>query len=305
MKKIFSIILFAGLVLGTIGCKGNGSSSASDSSATDSKGSDSHSTTALEDSLSQTMGDMAGTDLKAGFQQNPDMEQQIDKDEFLKGMMAVIEMDTTKKSQSYMYGLQQGMRIYQELSQLEMQGVNVNRKLYINELKKAVESKDTLDLAKMQQDMQTKQNNANDMRERALKAKSEKNLAAGKKYVEELLKKDKDFKPATSGVYYKIENAGNGASFTDASVIDAKLLLKDINGNVLQNMSEPQPLPLAQIKQDPIFGKLYDIIKGMKPGAKATIVIPGDQIPEDMGLAPNMTYIFEITTVGLHTDTQA
>ena len=254
----------------------------------------------VNDSIAVMMGKMEGTDFKAGLQQNPDMAMQIDKDQVLRGMMTVINMDTTKSSQSYIYGLKQGMRIYQELSQLEMQGINVDRRLYMNELKKVLESKDTINFDKMQKEMGELQNKLAALKDKSLKIRGEENLEAGKKYVDELLKGNDGYKKANSGAIYKIVEQGKGESFNETSVVDAKLLMKDINGNVLQNMSKPQPLPLAQIKQDPVFGKLYDIIKGMKPGAKATIVIPGDQIPEGMGLAPNMTYIFEITTVGLH-----
>ncbi|MBR5639749.1 MAG: hypothetical protein IKW83_08295 [Muribaculaceae bacterium] len=300
MKQILSIILFAGLVLGTISCKGSGASDSSDKSSTESSTAK-RSTTALEDSLADNLGNMAGIDLKAGLQQNPDMEMQLDIDEFLKGMTSVIEMDTTKSSQSYIMGLQQGLRVYQEIAQLEAQGINVDRKRYLNEFKKVIDSKDSINFEKVQQEMQTKQIQVQDMKTRALKIRGEENLAAGKKYIDELMKKDNGYQKDASGVIYKIVNQGNGESFNDASVVDTKMLLKDINGNVLENMSKPQPLPLAQMKQHPLFAKLYDIVKGMKPGAKVLAVIPGDLIPtEQMGISPNTTLLIEITTEGLH-----
>ena len=284
MKKFLFLVMVALLVGTTVtGCKGKSQADKTN------------------DSIAEMMGKIEGTQMKARFQQSPEMLEQLNKDEFLKGMMTVINMDTTKNSQSYISGLQAGMQIYQQLAQLEAQGIKVDRKVFLNEFKRLVESKDTLDLSKMDAEMQNMQTKVNTMKERVLKVKGQENLAAGKQYIDELMKKDGGYKKANSGVIYKIEEPGKGESFTDTTVVDAKMMCKDINGVVLMNMGTPQPLPLAQIKSHPIFGKLHDIIKGMKPGAKVIAVIPGDQIPtEMMGISPNMTLVCELTTVGVH-----
>ncbi len=253
------------------------------------------------DSIAELMGKMEGTQLKMRFQENPAMEEQIDKAKFLEGMMTMINMDTTKNSRSYIEGLQAGMQLYQQLYQLETQGIAVDRKMFLNEFKKAVESKDSLDMAKAQTEVQGMQAKVTEMKDRVMKVKGQENLAAGKKYVDELLKKNEGYKKANSGVVYKMVEAGKGEAFTDTTVVDAKMVLKDLNGTVLMNMGTPQPLPIAQLKMHPIFSKLYDLIKGMKPGAKVIAVIPGDQIPTEMiGISPNMTLVCELTTVGIH-----
>lgn len=284
MKK-FLFLVMAALLLGTTvtGCKGKSQADKTN------------------DSIAEIMGKIEGTQMKSRFQQNPEMLEQLDKDQFLKGMMTVINMDTTKNSKSYLSGLQAGMQIYQQLAQLEAQGIKIDRKVFLNEFKKIVESKDSLNIEKMDAEMQNLQGQLNSMKDRAMKVIGQENLVAGKKYVEDLMKKDSGYKKDKSGVIYKIEEPGKGESFTDTTVVDTKMLCKDMNGVVLVNMGTPQPLPLAQIKSHPIFGKLYDLIKGMKPGAKLVAVIPGDQIPaEMMGLSPNMTLVCELTTVGVH-----
>ena len=249
----------------------------------------------INDSIAQLMGKMEGADLKAQFQNIPDLDEQLDKDQYLKGMMSVIKMDTTKSSKSYILGLQQGLRVYQELAQLEVQGINVDRRLFLNEFKKMLDDKKPIDINMTE--MQTK---LYDLQTKSLNIKAQENLAAGKKYIDELMKKDNGYKKTNSGIIYKIVEQGSGESFNDASVVDIKLLLKDMNGNVYQNISKPRSLPLAGMKQDPIFANLYDIVKGMKPGAKVIAVIPGDQSSSEMrGLSPNLTFVVEITTVGL------
>lgn len=255
----------------------------------------------INDSIAEMMGKMSGYDLKADFQENSQQYENLDKDEFLKGMMTVINMDTTKNNQSYLAGIQAGMRLYQQLAQSEAQGIKIDRKIFLNEFKKIIESKDSLDMAKVQKEMDDMQNKVTDMKDRAMKIKGQENLTAGKNYIDDLLKKDNTYKKATSGVIYKMVEQGQGEAFNDTAVIDVKMSVKDINNNVLMNINKPQPLPMAQMKGHPLFAKLFDLIKGMKPGSKMIAVIPGDLLQtEMMGMSPNMTLICEVTTVGLH-----
>ena len=285
MKK-FLFLVMAVMLLGTTvtGCKGKKSEADK-----------------INDSIAQMMGKMSGYDLKADLQENSPQYDNLDKDEFLKGMMTVINMDTTKRNQSYLAGIQAGMRIYQQLAQSEAQGIKIDRKLFLNEFKKIVESKDSLDMTKVEKEMQDMQTKVTDMKDRVMKIKGQENLTAGKNYIDELMKKDNGYKKATSGVIYKMVEQGKGMAFNDTAVIDVKMSVKDLNNNVLINTGKAQPLPMAQMKGHPLFAKLFDLIKGMKPGSKMIAIIPGDLLQtEMMGLSPNMTLICEITTEGLH-----
>ena len=285
MKK-FLFLVMAVVLLGTTvtGCKGKKSEADK-----------------INDSIAEMMGKMSGYDLKADFQENSQQYDNLDKDEFLKGMLTVINMDTTKNNQSYLAGLQAGMRLYQQLVQSEAQGIKIDRKIFLNEFKKIIESKDSLDMTKLQKEMDDMQNKVTGMKERAMQIKGQENLAAGKNYIDELMKKDDGYKKATSGVIYKIVEQGKGEAFNDTAVIDVKMTVKDLNNNVLINTGKPQPLPMAQVKGHPLFAKLFDLIKGMKPGSKMIAIIPGDLIQTQMmGISPNMTLTCEINTVGIH-----
>ena len=159
MKK-FLFLVIAALLVGTTvtGCKGKSESNK------------------LNDSIAEILGKMTGTQLKAQLQFNPNMANDLDKDQLMKGMIDVFNMDTTKNSQSYIQGLQWGMQFYHQLAQLEVQGVHVDRKLFINEFKKALEGKDTLKLETLEQEFQNTQMQIMGMIERAQKARAQRTV---------------------------------------------------------------------------------------------------------------------------------
>ena len=121
-----------------------------------------------------------------------------------------------------------------------------------------------------------------------------------KKAKDEILKLDKEVEQRIAA-YDQMLALWGEFDTTLLRVDDVKMSVKDINNNVLMNINKPQPLPMAQMKGHPLFAKLFDLIKGMKPGSKMIAVIPGDLLQtEMMGMSPNMTLICEVTTVGLH-----
>lgn len=280
MKK-FIFLVMAALLLGSTvtGCKGKTEQEK------------------INDSIAQLMGKMEGVKIKTDFQDNPKMSQ-LDKDQYIRGIMSVVKLDTTNNNLSYIEGIERGIKLYYQLYQLEERGISIDRKLYLNEFKKILDNKEPIDLKKYNEEEAL----LKDLTKRSLILKGKENLAAGKKYIEEQMKKDNGYKKHDSGIVYKIVEQGNGETFYDESVVDVKILLKDINNKVYINTtSEPMPASIGQMKQDPIFNKLYDIAKAMKPGSKVIAIIPGDQIPtEMMGLSPNLTLVCELTTVGLH-----
>lgn len=294
MKKFFSIILFAGLLVGAIGCKGGDASDVSgkDSTAVNRK------TTALEDSLSQKYGYFSGAGLNTSIQQNPAL-QGLDKDQVLKAFETILALDTTKNDRSYAEGLSMALRLYGEILAIEGQGVTINRQLLLNNLKEAFNNKDGFDI----NTLQTMQGQLSEIMGKVQDTKGKENLAAGKKYIEDLMNKDKSYKKTESGVVYKIVEPGTGETFKESATVDMKFMCKDINNKViLDQTSTPSPVPIAKMKENPVLAKLYDIVKTMKPGTKIVAVISGDQIStQQMGIAPNITIVCELTTVGLTT----
>ena len=278
MKK-FLFLVIAALLVGTTvtGCKGKSESNK------------------LNDSIAEILGKMTGTQLKAQLQFNPNMANDLDKDQLMKGMIDVFNMDTTKNSQSYIQGLQWGMQFYHQLAQLEVQGVHVDRKLFINEFKKALEGKDTLKLETLEQEFQNTQMQIMGMIERAQKAKGAENGEAGKQYIAEQIKKDKDFKKNKSGIAYKIVKEGKGNNFVDDDIVNVSYVGKHIDGRVFDT-SNGKEVPFTMQGVVPGFS---EVLKLMKPGSKVIAIIPGELAYQDRGdgrkIGPNETLVFEIT----------
>ncbi|MBP5688493.1 MAG: FKBP-type peptidyl-prolyl cis-trans isomerase [Muribaculaceae bacterium] len=278
MKKYLFLVIAALLVGTTVtGCKGKSESNK------------------LNDSIAEILGKMTGTQLKAQLQFNPNMANDLDKDQLMKGMIDVFNMDTTKNSQSYIQGLQWGMQFYHQLAQLEVQGVHVDRKLFINEFKKALEGKDTLKLETLEQEFQNTQMQIMGMIERAQKAKGAENGEAGKQYIAEQIKKDKDFKKTKSGIAYKIVKEGKGDNFVDDDIVNVSYVGKHIDGRVFDT-SNGKEVPFTMQGVVPGFS---EVLKLMKPGSKVIAIIPGELAYQDRGdgrkIGPNETLVFEIT----------
>lgn len=254
----------------------------------------------LNDSLATEIGEMVGTGLKAQMSQMPNIDDQLDKEMFLKGLETAIKSDTTKRTASYNQGFMTGMQIYQQmLAKYDMMGVKIDRRLLIEELRKHFLSKDSIDFTNpmFQQKMQALQNSlmAHDTRITELKGKEM--IAEGKKYIADQMKKDKGFKKTKSGVAYKIIQPGNGANFTDTSTVELIYEGKHLNGKVFDS-SKGEARPMNLMMAVPGF---REVVKLMKPGAKAIAIIPGDQAygmdGARAGFAPYEALIFEITTV--------
>jgi len=284
MKKFLSLALVA-MLLGTMAsCKGKTESQK------------------VNDSVAEMTGKMMGTNLKFSLQQNQQMAQQLNKDELIKGIMAVVNMDTTKNSQSYINGLQIGMQIYGQIAQLESQGISIDRRLVINELKKAFydKTKAPLDINKIQEEMTLMTTEYQALINRALIIKGKENEAEGQKYMQEQMKKDKDFKQTKSGIAYKVIKEGSGENFKETDYVDVAYVGKHVNGKEFDNsQGKAVPLPMQQLT--PGFREMLTL---MKPGSKVIAIIPGklaygeDGDPR-AGIGPNETLVFEITAQGV------
>lgn len=286
MKK-FSFLVMVALLLGTM-ASCNGNSESKDKTA---------------DTLATTLGEFAGNAFKANLQQSPETKD-LENKEIMKGIEAMIDMDTTKNSQSYIYGLRLGSQIYEQLKELEEMGVKLDRKLIINELSKSLNSKDTIDFND-QSKMMAFQSKMQKMQEKMTRLMGKLVGEAGQKYINEQMKKDKDLKKTKSGIAYKVLKNGSGANFTDTTV-DVSFDIKHISGKELHS-TQGQTVPVNLKQAMPGFEGISEIIKLMKPGSKVLAIIPGKLAFGEMGnpqggIAPNETLVFEITTVGVHKD---
>ena len=285
MKKLFSVLMVA-LTLGAmVSCNNGGAGNKSAASKT-------------EDSISTEMGKFIGTNLKAQMAQDPRAQEELDKAELLRGIEAVLNCDTTKKGKSYLNGLAVALQmIYPGISQNEGQGINIDRRAFINEFKKAFNSKDSVDMATIQ-NMQPK---LMAMIDRATKAKGAENDKEGQKYIADQMKKDKGFKKTASGIAYKVVKQGTGANFNDSATVDVVYVGRHVNGKEFDN-SKGKPVPFNLKMTVPGF---REIISLMNPGSKVIAIIPGalaygEQGNPQGGIGPNETLEFEITAQGIH-----
>ncbi len=284
MKKLFTLLVVALMMGAMVSCNNNGGASKGASKT--------------EDSISNQLGTLTGNGLRMQLSQNPKVANEIDKAELIRGIEMVLNCDTTSKGKSFLNGLAVAFQMMlPDISQMEGRGVNLDRKAFINEFKKAFNSKDSVD----QEKLQTAQAAIMAMVDRVVKMKAAENDKKGKKYIEERVKKDKGFKKTASGIAYKEIKAGNGENFNDSATVDVTYVGRHIDGKEFDN-SQGKPVPMNLKMTVPGF---REIISKMKPGQKVQAIIPGDlaygeQGNPQGGIGPNETLEFEITAVGVH-----
>ncbi len=282
MKKLFSVLMVALLVGTMASCNGN-------------KAGDDSKSSKINDSIAMQMGQLIGSQLKM-MQEQPGADE-FDQAQILKGIETILKSDTTKRTRSYNQGLAIGMQILAGLEQTEQQSGSIDRKKFLSELKKALNSKDSVDMMKLQQ----MQGNMMGLMQRAAQAKGADNDKKGQQYIAEQMKKDKSFKKLPSGLVYKIVKQGKGENFNDSATVDVLYEGKHIDGKVFDSKKDsPVPFNLKQVV--PGFREL---ITNLKPGAQAIAIIPGalaygEQGNPQGGIGPNETLVFEVTTKGVH-----
>ena len=288
MKKFLSLALVAIILGATVtGCKGK-----------------SESNNKANDSIATILGDNYGEMLKSNMKQNPELAD-LDKEQIIKGIETIFKMDTTKTSKSFMMGLRLGTQLFAEIQQLEEMGVTIDRRLLMNEMKKAINSKDSIDMNNPQQMMamqQKMQKMQNDIFRLIGKSLDEK----GKQHIAEQLKNDKAFKKTKSGIAYKVVKAGSGDNITDGMVANVALVIKRINGKEINSTNgQALPIPITTDQEMPGFNGIIEVLKLMKPGSKVVAIIPGKLAFGEMGdmrsgIGPNETLVYEMTVVDAH-----
>lgn len=291
MKKLFTLLVVALMMGAMVSCNNNGTAS---------KGNGANKT---EDSISNQLGTLVGNGMKMQLANNPKVEKELDKAELMRAIETVLNCDTTAKGKSFLNGLAVAFQmILPDIAQMEGRGVNLDRKAFLSQFKKSLNSKDSVSQEKMQSDQAA----IMAMVDRVVKMKAAENDKKGKKYLEEQVKKDKAFKKTASGIAYKILKAGNGANFNDSATVDVDYVGKHIDGKEFDN-SQGKPVPMNLKMTVPGF---REIISNMKPGEKVLAIIPGalaygEQGNPQGGIGPNETLVFEITAMGIHKEEPA
>ena len=100
----------------------------------------------INDSIATTMGKLTAAEIKASLHDDPEMsEKLLDRNQYIKGVMTIVNMDTTKEKQSYIRGLKKGMQVLEEIIELEEQGITVDRRVFLDNFKNIIYEKKKLD----------------------------------------------------------------------------------------------------------------------------------------------------------------
>lgn len=255
----------------------------------------------MSDSITMEFAKLQGSGLNFSIQK--DSVNKIDKEALIKGLELSLGInDTTDEGKSKMQGFQMGMQLKQMIATAgdDLQGFDME--LFVKEFKKALRDEKTkLDedgLKKMQEQFMKLLERAADKR-----AEKDAEAVANKKQGDAFLKNKvakEGFKTTKSGIAYKMEAEGSGDTFKDTDKIDVVYVGKHINDSVF-DQSTDKPAALSPTGVVPGFAEM---LKMMRPGAKATVIIPAKLGYGPKGQMPkikkNETLVFEIETKGIH-----
>jgi len=277
MKKIFLFILIAATVSVFTSCNKKGSG-----------------VTPTEDSLSTILGEGTGTQIAAQFTQ---AGMDIKSDAYLAGFKASLLLDTTQKENSYRAGLMNGANFAQQIQQMEEQmGVKINKRALYKAFAEAVQNSDSTPNMEVMQRL--------GMQMQALMQKAQQEVAAkysqeGKKYIAKAMNDDKELKRTASGLVYKITKKGNGKLFKEGDKVQVKYKGTHVDGTVFD---ETKGQPTEMTIGNGLIKGWVEALKLMSPGAKATVIVPGELAygpGGSRGIKPNETLVFEIETGNL------
>jgi FKBP-type peptidyl-prolyl cis-trans isomerase len=205
-----------------------------------------------------------------------------------------LKLNDQKDKESYSLGYQFG-------DNLKKQGVEINLEIYASGIRDALAGKESLmSQEEIRKTILELQKRVMAARQKELKEKGEKNLAAAKAFLEENKKKE-GVTALPSGLQYKVLKEGTGKmpKATDSVTVHYKGAL--IDGTEFDSSLK---------RGKPATFKVTGVIKGwtealqlMKEGAKWQLFIPPDLAYGDRGSAtipPNSTLIFEVELVSVN-----
>ncbi|MBQ0114906.1 MAG: FKBP-type peptidyl-prolyl cis-trans isomerase [Bacteroidales bacterium] len=273
MKKIFSIILAAGMIMSIASCN---------------KKAEANSASADIDSVSILIGQLYGNQLAQQLKQ----DSTIDMKDVISTIQTVLKTDTANHGKIAGYNI--GMQMMQMFSQIKQQeGFELNQKVFLDSFKKALNFKGEIN----DQEMMKLQSQLEPLIEKASKAAKAPIAAKNKKDGEEYMKKmaGKGYTKTASGLLYKVIKPGNGENFKDGDVVMTIYTGKHINGEIFDKSEQPVPFSTQQV-----IPGFAEMIKLMKPGEKVEVIIPAALAYGEEGnpaIGPNETLVFEMETV--------
>ena len=299
MKKCF-LMLAAGLLAMTFNaCSDNGGKKADKDAEKDYPA---VTVTAMEDSMSQTYGKGFGAFVSGQILSDSTAKKLFDKEAFIKGLELVMKCDTTMADINFLGGVQQGLMLLQQLSELEYgNDVTFDRKKVVDNVIAALNRDKMLtdaEIEKLQDEFKSKMENAHN-------ANLQKRGDEGAKFVADKLAADKNLKKTNSGLIYKIIKQGSGTNFKINDNVTVKYKGMHVDGKVFDQNLKGTAMRLNEQTLIPGFVELLQL---MNPGAKAYAIMPANiaygtdgsiNAMRKKDIKGNETLVFEVETVGI------
>lgn len=291
MRKLILSLGVAALAAGSlVSCGGNGSSTASKEDK------------AFADTLATTLGQFAAVQQQnAMARMKAQMSEaelaKFNKADFLAGLKAVLESDTTKIA--YYQGVQTGLQLLQPIMAVSQNyGYPVDPKVVYAAFKE-VYDKDSITGAEAYTAAYQEAYNKLQVRAREIEQKriaesqeNKDNIAAGKAYADKAVKDG--YTKAASGIVYKIENPGTGDKVKPTDKVSIFYKGKKVDGTVFDE-TKTEPYTASASAFIPGFNEALTLLA---KGGKMTVIIPGDLAYglEGAGnlIGPNETLVFDI-----------
>ncbi len=297
MKKLVMACGIAALAIATVSCT-QSSSKSNDSFA---------------DSIAEYMGTVQGSDIASSYA-NLDSAQRatMSKDAILAGIKTVLMADTADKG--YLAGLNIGIGLMQQASYPDQAGVKIDRQLLFEKFAAAFKADSVADMTQNRQTLQglmmQLQRKAMEAQQAAEKARREEaanspeakaNEKAGSEYTAKLKAEDKAYQTTESGLVYKVDKAGSGASPKDTDVVKVKYTGRHIDGTTFDTSGDRA----VDFPVNGVVPGFSEALKMIKKGAKYTVIIPGNLAygPEgtpDGNIKANETLVFDIELVDIN-----
>lgn len=259
------------------------------------------------DSVAMYQGIFAGAQSLETYASMPDsVKAKFDKEKFLAGIKLILEADTSLNVQD---GMQMGLQIMGSVYQAKSAGVEMDPEVIFayfaqtfraDSVNRAEMEKMGPDMEKVMLKFQDKMQDYQYAQQRAMETQMqqifEENVAAGKKFMEEV-KKDPAVKTTDSGLSYKVEKQGDGAVAKDGDTVKVIYTGKTVDGAVFDS-SENQVVTFAV---DQVVPGFKEALKLFPAGSKVTLYIP-QELGYGMGgsraVAPGATMVFDLEIVG-------
>ena len=299
MKKTLFVIAMSAIAVASTGCSKSDSNASAEEQA-------------FNDSLTMVLGRGQGAMLAQNMDQLPaDELAKFNKKSFIRGFKEVVMSDTADVA--YQYGVQIGLGFARQIKALYGEGVDINREELIRYFSQAfladsinnsqlgIDMNDMQALMnRVQQKSQARQMEAAQAQQAAREAEAAENEAKGAAFIAAQIKADPSIKTTESGLAYKVNKQGTGATATETSNVTVHYTGKLIDGTVFDSsVDRGEPANFAVTAVVPGFG---EGLKLMNKGAKYTLYIPAKLAYGNNGagsIPPGSTLVFDVEVIDI------